>query len=156
MKKIVLSFLVIVVGMSGCKPDEVILTPVEQLQKDIEIIRTYLAENSIDAQEHESGVFYVIHRQGTGIFPEANSSVTVNYKGNILGQTELFDSNDNTSFSLLGVIVGWKIGIPLISEGGNITLYIPSGYAYGTRGSPTGGIPANANLVFNVDLLDVI
>lgn len=155
MKKLVFFITLIAVCLGGCKPDEAILTPVQQLEKDVEIIRNYLAENSIDAQEDESGVFYVIHRQGTGIFPDGNSSVTVNYKGNILGETEFFDSNDNTSFSLLGVIVGWKIGVPFISEGGSITLYIPSGYAYGTRGS-SGSIPANANLVFKIDLLDVL
>lgn len=155
MKKVIFLGMLIASSLGGCNSNDDAISSVLQLEKDIETIQTYLDENSIVAQKHESGVFYVINRQGTGVFPDKYSNVTVNYKGNILGETEFFDSNNDTSFSLLGVVVGWQIGIPLISEGGSITLYIPSGYAYGTRGTP-GSIPANANLKFQVDLLDVL
>ena len=155
MKKTLYYVLVLLLLTSvGCKDDEVFIPPQEQLEIDIELIKTYLVENNIDAIEHESGIFYIIHREGTGDTPTSSSAVKVNYKGNVMGEEEFFDQGTDVSFPLTGVITGWQIGIPLLSEGGAGTFYIPSGYGYGRSG--TGNIPGNAILVFRVDLLDVL
>lgn len=145
----------ILFAFSACKEAAIVLTYEQQMEIDRGLIHAYLTENNIDVIEHESGIFYTINREGTGIFPSSFSSVKCNYKGSLLGETAFFDTGVNSGFSLSGVIKGWQIGIPLVAEGGSITLYIPSRLAYGTRGSP-GGIPGNANLVFKVDLLDVL
>jgi FKBP-type peptidyl-prolyl cis-trans isomerase len=52
------------------------------------------------------------------------------------------------------LIEGWQIGLQLVNKGSKVTLYIPSGLAYGTTGSADGTIASNTNIVFDIDLLD--
>lgn len=155
MKKTAIVLLALVVSLfQGCNSEE-LLSPEEQLSQDIEIIQAFVNENGIDAAQHSSGLFYVIHEQGTGINPNLNNQVRVNYKGNILGNSQVFDSGESVTFPLRNLIAGWQIGFPLLQSGGKATLYIPSGLGYGSNGAGN-TIPANANLVFEVDLLEVL
>lgn len=147
--------------LSGCLPENKCeLSPnlnvdEAQLKKDIERIDSYLTENEIDAQVHESGIRYVINVAGNGSTAELCDVVSVNYEGRLLSNGEVFDSSDSpVTFPLNQLITGWQIGIPLIQEGGSITLYIPSVYAYGRFGSGD-DIPANANLIFDIELVEI-
>ena len=126
----------------------------EQLQADIAAIDTYLAENSIAAIQDERGIRVVIHRDEAGNSPTIDSCVTTNYRGEFLVNGETFDQGNNISFPLAQVIDGWKIGLPLLSEGDSATIYIPSGLGYGYDGYQP-EIPSNANLVFHVGLKKV-
>jgi FKBP-type peptidyl-prolyl cis-trans isomerase len=51
------------------------------------------------------------------------------------------------------VIQGWDIGLMGMKEGGKRTLFVPSHLGYGERVKPN--IPANSNLIFHVELLEV-
>jgi FKBP-type peptidyl-prolyl cis-trans isomerase len=138
----------------GCSKDECNLEPnlavnQEQLAKDIEAIDAYLASNDIQAQIHPSGLRYVIKRSGEGDRPNYCSNVSVSYEGKTLNGN-IFDSRSTPiSFPLENLITGWQIGIPLIKEGGRITLYIPSVYAYEANGIGS-DIPPNASLEFEI------
>jgi FKBP-type peptidyl-prolyl cis-trans isomerase FkpA len=59
------------------------------------------------------------------------------------------------SFQLGGgqVIQGWDEGVKGMKVGGKRTLIVPASMGYGASGM--GPIPANANLIFDVELLDV-
>ena len=156
-------FLGIIILSSGCFSNtdecnyELNLSGVNnsQLEKDISAIDAYLADNNIEnVQEHSSGVRYVIHEEGSGEFPGLCNQVSVNYQGQLMSDGTVFDQSQNpVTFPLRNLIYGWQIGIPLIQPGGSITLYIPSVYAYGSRGSGE-SIPPNANLIFEIDLLN--
>lgn len=135
----------------GCKKDDG-LSAQEQFEIDLEMIDAYLDENDIQADVHESGIRYVTNVEGGGISPGVTDNVTVKYKGTLFDGT-VFDQNPSISFNLSGLIPAWQIMIPEMNVGGKITMYAPSGYCYGTRGS--GSIPPNTNLIFEVELLSV-
>jgi peptidylprolyl isomerase len=97
---------------------------------------------------------------GTGPEAKAGDSVTVNYVGVLYNGGKEFDAswkrNEPFTFTLGKgqVISGWDQGVAGMKVGGRRELIIPSELAYGKRGSPP-TIPANAPLVFVVDLLGV-
>ena len=103
-----------------------------------------------------SGFMYKIKEQGTT--PSVTnlcSRITVNYRGGFFNGTG-FDStqaNAPVYFELGGVILGWQKGIPLISKGGKIDLYIPPSLGYGPEAYR--GIPGNSYLVFEVEVLAI-
>jgi FKBP-type peptidyl-prolyl cis-trans isomerase len=103
---------------------------------------------------------------GSGNEAVAGRRVTVHYTGWLYKDDAAdhkgrkFDSsrdrNDPFSFRLGAgeVIRGWDEGVAGMKVGGRRTLTIPPDYGYGAQGSPP-VIPANATLVFDVELLDV-
>lgn len=113
-------------------------------------LEDYIAENNLVTQTTSSGLNYIIKEQGAAPNPTLASNVTINYDGYFLGG-ESFDSNDNITFPLSNLIIGWQEGLQLIGTGGSITLIIPSNLAYGSRGS--GSIPANTDIGFDIDLI---
>lgn len=131
---------------------------------DDKLIQEYLAKKGVtNAKKTPSGLYYVIHKEGTGPLAAAGKTVAVNYTGvNMDGET--FDSSVDSAFNHVApiefplgqhnVIAGWDEGIALLNKGGKATLYIPSGLAYGpqARGPK---IPANAILIFDVELVDI-
>ena len=153
MKKIL--FVICLGVLGGCIKDDEVITDREQLEIDLAAIDIYLAENQINAAVDPSGLRYVIHKPGTGISPALVDVVDVDYLGTLLTDGSEFDQNEDIQFQLNQLIEGWQIGFQLLKEGGEATLYIPSGLAYG-RGSPGPGIPANSNLIFEVVLNRVV
>ena len=94
---------------------------------------------------------------GTGAEAKSGDNVTVQYVGVLYANGKEFDSSwkAGKSFSFVlgagNVIPGWDQGVEGMREGGRRRLIIPSDLAYGEAGSPP-AIPANAALVFDVDL----
>lgn len=117
-------------------------------------ITAYISDNNLTAQKSNSGLYYVINNSGTGVQPNANSSVTVSYKGYYTNKS-VFDESDaaGISFSLQQVIKGWTEGITYFKEGGSGILLVPSHLGYGSSGR--GSIPGGAVLVFDVKLISV-
>ena len=128
----------------------------EQMAIDVNLIDEYLNEQGIIAEIDQSGLRYVIISEGNGSIPTTDSTVNDKYSGTHMSDNSLFDeSTEGIDLQLSFVIDGWKIGIPLIKEGGKIMLYIPSQLGYGCNGSGT-SIPSNANLIFEVELTEII
>ena len=128
----------------------------DQMAIDVALIGEYLIEEGIIAEIDESGLRYVIIEEGEGSRPTADSRVNVKYRGTLLSDNSLFDENtEGIELPLSFVIAGWQIGVPLIKEGGKIMLYIPSRLGYGCDGSGS-SIPSNANLIFEVEMIEII
>jgi len=93
---------------------------------------------------------------GTGQEVKAGDTVTVDYTGAVAATGVVFQSSLDTgqpvSFGLNGVIEGWTKGIPGMKVGGTRRLLIPAAQAYGANPPAGSGIPANADLVFDVTL----
>jgi FKBP-type peptidyl-prolyl cis-trans isomerase len=110
----------------------------------------------------DSGLEYRDLKEGTGEPPKIGQNCVVHYTGwlwqdNAKGKK--FDSSVDrgTPFSFhVGegqVIKGWDEGVLTMKVGGKRELLIPAELAYGTRGAG-GVIPANATLLFEVELLE--
>jgi FKBP-type peptidyl-prolyl cis-trans isomerase FkpA len=112
--------------------------------------------------EPRAGVRYTVQQLGTGPKPTLGSIVAVKYKAKFLKDGpngEPFDDSDQMDINLFQLIVGWQTTLPLIPQGSKVTLYIPSGLAYGPK-DITGNngdiiVPKNSNLIFEVELLAV-
>ncbi len=96
---------------------------------------------------------------GTGNEAKSGDTVTVHYVGTLTNGT-IFDASrkrGDTGFTfVLGkgeVIKGWDQGVLGMKVGGTRKLTIPSDLAYGNR-AVGGVIPANATLIFEVELLN--
>jgi peptidylprolyl isomerase len=93
---------------------------------------------------------------GTGPEVKESDTVTVDYTGAVTLTGIIFQSSLDTgqpaTFPLNGVIKGWTLGIPGMKVGGKRRLLIPAALAYGASPPQSSGIPANADLVFDVTL----
>lgn len=116
-----------------------------------------------EMKEASSGLKYLDSVEGKGKEAVKGSHVTVDYTGwlnNSGNKGNEFDSSVKRGVPfdfLLGagqVIKGWDEGFSGMKVGGKRTLYIPADLGYGSRGAP-GAIPPNADLIFDVELLDV-
>lgn len=161
MKKYVFALLTWALIAGSCKQDDTETTPAgctlgpvttKAPQSEITVLKQYIDANNITATADDRGFYYTIQSPGTGPKPTLCSNVTVNYNGKLTnGNT--FDSNMGISFGLRQLILGWQAGIPLISPGGSITLYLPPSLAYGSQAQ--NGIPANSILIFKIDLIRI-
>ena len=109
------------------------------------------------AERTASGIVIQEITAGTGSSPAAEDTVQVHYHGTLRDGT-VFDSSvergEPTTCPLTGVISCWTEGVQRISVGGKSRLVCPPDLAYGPQGRP--GIPGNAALVFEVELLDIV
>ncbi len=120
--------------------------------------KEYLANNAKEegVKVTESGLQYLVVKEGNGKKPGPNDVVTVHYTGRLIDGT-VFDSSvergEPATFAVGQVIPGWVEGLQLMSEGSAYRLFIPSELAYGEHG--TGPIQPNSTLIFDVQLLKV-
>lgn len=105
-----------------------------------------------------SGLQIIEVQPGTGKVAQAGKTVTVNYTGYLTDGTTFDSSIGRDPFVFpLGtgsVIPGWDEGLEGMKVGEKRRLIVPPELGYGKDGYP-GVIPANATLVFDVELMDV-
>lgn len=146
----ILSVLFLLLIVTACNNDE---QSDYTAQNETEIVE-YLTANGLTAQKSNSGLHYIIERQGTGLRPSATSNVSVVYKGYYLSGS-VFDQSDSNGLAigLNQVIPGWTEGISLFNEGGKGMLLVPSHLGYGS--SDYRDIPGGSVLIFDIELLSV-
>lgn len=121
--------------------------------------------NEVEAEmvKLPSGLNYDETTAGSGVEAAKGKTVVVHYTGwlNENGEKgKKFDSSVDRGqeFSFpLGqglVIKGWDEGVEGMKIGSKRTLFIPAELGYGSRGAG-GVIPPNADLIFDVELIDV-
>ncbi len=95
---------------------------------------------------------------GTGEEVKPGATITAHYTGALVKNGIIFQSShdfgDAITFGLDQVIKGWTNGVPGMKIGGTRRLIIPAEMAYGAS-SPSSNIPANSDLVFDIDLVAI-
>ncbi|MFK8066686.1 MAG: FKBP-type peptidyl-prolyl cis-trans isomerase [Gammaproteobacteria bacterium] len=107
----------------------------------------------------ESGLKYEDLTVGEGDTAAEGQTVIVHYTGWLEDGTKFDSSKDRNmpfDFPLGGgrVIKGWDEGVAGMQIGGTRKLTIPADLGYGAAGAG-GVIPANATLIFEVELLEL-
>lgn len=102
---------------------------------------------------------------GTGATAAAGNTVNVKYTGWLydvrVATTQKGTQFDTGTFSFklgttpLQVIPGFDQGVTGMKVGGKRTVVIPASLGYGAAGTSDGKIPANAALIFDIELVSV-
>src|SRR5690606_36345652 len=110
------------------------------------------------ASKTDSGLMYVVEKEGTGSIPAHGVEVKVHYTLR-LNDGEILDSSYDRNQTLsaeVGVtqlIRGWMEALTLFKKGSKVFLIIPPDLGYGAQGAG-GVIPPNATLYFDMEILD--
>lgn len=99
-----------------------------------------------------TGLGYTMLRPAAGAMPAEADYVLVNYIGYLAATGEVFDQGKDATFPVNGVIPGFSKGLQMLSKTGIGRFCIPAAMGYGDQAS--GPIPANSDLVFQVELID--
>ena len=116
--------------------------------------------NMAAARSTSSGIRYVELQPGSGAQPAVGQIVTTHYEG-FLEDGSRFDSSHERGAPFrftVGrgeVIKGWDELFLLMHKGQKVRVIIPPALAYGKQGNRRYGIPADATLVFDVELVDI-
>lgn len=113
---------------------------------------TLPAGQRLCAAKTASGLGYTMLRPATGATPAAADFVLVNYIGYLAATGAVFDQGMQAAFQVNGVIPGFSEGLQTLAKTGIARFCVPAAMGYGAEGS--GPIPANSDLVFQVELID--
>ena len=111
------------------------------------------------AMKTTSGLEYTITEKGNGKKPQKGDKISVHYTGKLTNDT-VFDSSVKRGAPYEfrvgegAVIKGWDEAFLLLSEGDKATLKISPELGYGAQAQ--GPIPANATLIFDVELIKIV
>lgn len=114
-----------------------------------------------EVQTTESGLQYVVVRESEedGEMPGPRDRVSVMYDGRLTDGT-VFDSSyergSSATFGVNQVISGWTEGLQLMSVGDEFIFYIPTELGYGQNPRPGGVIKPGDDLIFRVELKQVV
>jgi FKBP-type peptidyl-prolyl cis-trans isomerase FkpA len=167
----------------GTQSDQVFQGTITKFMNDLAVaeknaepakIKKYIADNKLNANKTDSGLYYVITKPGSGALIAKGDTAVIHYTGKLLGG-KVFDTSvkeiavkaklpslDQRPYTPIRVAVGerkvipgWDQGLQLLNKGAKATLIIPSDLAYGAQGAGN-VIPAYTPIVFELEVIDVV
>ena len=130
--------------------------PSHQAHIDENKIIDFAIKHKMDVSKDETGLYYIIVKEGEGDYLKHADPVKCFYQGTSLDGT-VFDGNFKTKKSLdfrVGEMIhGWNVGLKKVRYGGKAIFLVPSSLAYGEKGIP-GRIAKNEILVFDLEVLN--
>lgn len=150
----------LLIHVSRLKVDE---TPARTAQTETTELNSLLANLTTKGYNIDttlSGIFYIIHKKGTGFYPLTGDTCFMKYTGYFISGN-IFDSSVNHftdgiwkfNYKENQLIPGFEDGIALMNKGTEIDMIIPSKLAYGTDGYGT--IPPYTPLIFGAKMEDL-
>ena len=152
----------------------------QKLESQKEKNLALMAEQEAKAVAQPSGIKILKLKEGNGVKPQIGSDVLVNYAGFLRATGDLFDTNiaeiakENDAYDAaraadpqygyipyawkyspeVGLIAGFKEALLSMKVGDRIRVFIPSALAYGKQGFGNGVIPPEADLLFEIEIVD--
>ena len=152
----------------------------QKLESQKEKNLALMAEQEAKAVAQPSGIKILKLKEGNGVKPQIGSDVLVNYAGFLRATGDLFDTNiaeiakENDAYDAaraadpqygyipyawkyspeVGLIAGFKEALLSMKVGDSIRVFIPSALAYGKQGFGNGVIPPDADLMFEIEIVD--
>jgi peptidylprolyl isomerase len=147
-------------GGHGDEASVTLPSPTPQVGATIEVDDS--GPPAVDAEPTftDSGLGIIDIESGTGETPETGQTLVVDYTGWLSEDGRKFESSLDRGepiYFRLGagrVIAGLDEGLATMKVGGKRRLIIPADLAFGEQGRPP-TIPANAELIFDVELLEI-
>lgn len=162
---IVLSILVIITTLSGCKNSEAeerrVPLSSEQLIninrelaiKERERIESYIQRKNLSMQMSDAGIWYSILKEGEGARLTNGSSVSLEYTCSLLDGTLCYSSDkDGVLNVLIGrseIATGLDEALRIMKVGTEAIIILPSNLAYGLVGDGN-RIPSRASLFYKI------
>jgi FKBP-type peptidyl-prolyl cis-trans isomerase FklB len=121
----------------------------------------FLEENkkNENVQVTESGLQYIVLKEGKGDKPNATSKVKVNYHGTLIDGT-VFDSSIDkgkpSDFYVNRVVKGWAEALQLMSVGSKYKFFLPQDLAYGAFPRKGSKIRPFDVLIFEIELIEIV
>jgi FKBP-type peptidyl-prolyl cis-trans isomerase len=136
-----------------------------KFKSDTTAIEEYLEENHILTVKDTTGIRYTFLTPGTGAKPNFFSKVTITYSFKLLTNDNetLITINREPSETFNSYVVDYLQGVQAalmnMPEGSKCRVYVPSGLGFAGSGATDGYgqviIPANANLIIDLELKDI-
>ena len=152
----------------------------QKLESQKEKNLAVMSEQEAKAVAQPSGIKILKLKEGNGVKPQIGSDVLVNYAGFLRATGDLFDTNiaeiakENDAYDAaraadpqygyipyawkyspeVGLIAGFKEALLSMKVGDRIRVFIPSALAYGKQGFGNGVIPPDADLMFEIEIVD--
>lgn len=114
---------------------------------------------TFDAKKPAPKLALTVISKGDGPVATKNSTVSVNYLGQVYGGTKPFDESYSKGTPLTqklsGLVSGWQKELAGLPAGSRVLLSIPPKFGYGKAGQPDAGIKGTDTIVFAIDILAV-
>jgi len=127
------------------------------IQKDKERIQNYIERKNLKMKESETGLWYLIKKEGTGSFFKDNDNVRLDYECFLLDGTKCYSSKTmGPKEVILGkseLEAGLYEGLRLLKPGGEAVFILPPFLAYGLVGDGK-AIPSRAVVVYEITILN--
>ncbi|MCF6357914.1 MAG: FKBP-type peptidyl-prolyl cis-trans isomerase [Draconibacterium sp.] len=143
---------------SGETPAE--RTP-EMEASEINQVLLKLEQEGYNVDTTELGIYYIVQKEGEGLFPAEGDTCYMEYTGYFLDGSVFDTSHDHFPDGIWEfvfrdpenpLIPGFEDGIALLNKGAEIDMIIPSEFAYGQG---TDGIPPYTTLFFATKMHDL-
>lgn len=128
-------------------------------KRKIDSVQFAITMDESNAMILKSGLKILHVSKGKGKKVKQGDRIKVHYKG-YFSNGVVFDTSYKRqkpfefTIGVDQVIEGWTEGMALLNAGGKARLFIPYGLAYGESGY--GPIPAKSNLIFEVELIEIV
>lgn len=145
---------------AGIKHSKESLEEVNKLlvDKDTELIKSYVDRRGWKMQLTESGLWYMIYETGSGSDIKKGDFITFNYEVCLLNGTLCYSSDKLGTKNFVvgkgGVESGLEEGVLMLKSGSKARFILPPHLAHGLIGDED-RIPARATIIYDIEILKI-